>query len=640
MTTVNIDSDIQRQDARRVLCPISPVPEDLSVPLQDKFRTEDVASDPQISVPSLLESHNTLIAPEPQAVRLEPLKTPDDGEDYELELFDALHGPIPSMATLEIAPAAPKTGRALQLPSFHLLGIAARNPDNPVLDLQVAAVDVEAGSPIVTHGDERSASTSTTVHSKVCPLASEMPQKPPSEGRREHSRDVFQSPLHQYVPTITPPVESGSIDWSARATVSLAGAESPGSATEDGNAEATQACGSTNGGANPTQPAAGRIATIIEPPQEIDQWLSHAIENFITNLDPQNHSVTSIKFLSHALPCPSATGHAFPKVIKAIQDRIPPTSVTWINVTHAVHDRFRLSDLPTSPPATPAAPLTGNDYFSSTVFDSAVSIIDYQLPHPSQQRLPTTPIPPSSPHPAVSPGSLDFSLCERYIPPASPHEFATMFSTAPGSTSLLVDRLVELSPNSGRLLFIYPTRRGAQTFMDAYLGPVLDPIIRSMVVLHNFSSNLRSRLGRMDAVDALPTFGALESQLRRLCRELSGSSSSSSSSGGGGEPSARALGSVSSLDRLRQGASFAVTYAACERVRLERGVWAREWWVKQEKRRVRDAVTAWYQTARSQMDKIPVEIIEDILSGVATKQQAIEPSEGVEVGVFVIARKG
>ncbi|KAL9062045.1 MAG: hypothetical protein Q9157_009213 [Trypethelium eluteriae] len=208
-----------------------------------------------------------------------------------------------------------------------------------------------------------------------------------------------------------------------------------------------------------------------------------------------------------------------------------------------------------------------------------------------------------------------------------------MFSTLPGSTSLLVDRLVELSPHSGRLLFIYPTRRGAQTFMDAYLGPVLDPIIRSMVVLHNFSSDLRTRLGRMDAVGALPTFASLESQLRRLCRELSGS--------GGNEPSARTLGSAaSSLERLRQGASFAVTYAACERVRLERSVWAKEWWVKQEKRRVRDAVTAWYQTARSQMDKIPVEIIEEILSGVATKQQAREPSEGVEVGVFVIVRKG
>ncbi|KAL9068306.1 MAG: hypothetical protein Q9157_006543 [Trypethelium eluteriae] len=231
-------------------------------------------------MPSLPESHNTLIAPEPQAVRLEPLKTPDDRQDCELELFDALHGPIPSMATLEIAPATPKTGRALQLPSFHLLGIAARNPDNPVLDLQAAVVDVEAGSPIVTDSDERTTPASTAVPSKAVPLGSEMPQNPPSEGRREHSKDVFQSPLHQHVPTITPPVESGSIDWSARATVSLAGAESPGSATEDGNAESTQAVGSTNGGANPAQPAAGQIPTTIEPPPQIDQWLSHAIDNF------------------------------------------------------------------------------------------------------------------------------------------------------------------------------------------------------------------------------------------------------------------------------------------------------------------------------------------------------------------------
>lgn len=315
---------------------------------------------------------------------------------------------------------------------------------------------------------------------------------------------------------------------------------------------------------------------------------------------------------------------------------MPPNSITWINVSHAVHDRFRLSDLPTSPPVTPASSTADNnsnntttDYFSSQIFDSAVSIIDYQL-----ERMPSTST--SSPRPAVSPGSLDLSICERYIPPTSIHEFQNMFSTTTGTSSLLVDRLVELRPDHGRLLFIYPTLRGARTFTEQYLGPILDPIIRSMVVLHGFSADLRHTLGRMSAVSALPDFALLAERLRLLCQDLSSPATASSSSGtaapGGG-------GGGSALERLRQGASFAVEYASAERVRLDREVWAREWWVKQEKRRIRDAVTAWFQHARSQPEKIPVDMIEEILHGVATKPQMRVPSEGVEVGVFVIVRK-
>lgn len=158
-----------------------------------------------------------------------------------------------------------------------------------------------------------------------------------------------------------------------------------------------------------------------------------------------------MKVLSHALPCPSLTGHLFSQIIEAIHNRTN-SHTSWINVFHAVPGRFTLSDLPKSPPSTPGPVVGGEEYFTSKVFDSAVAIPDYQL---------DSKLLPPSPRPVVPPGSINVSIVERYIPPTNTNEYAEMFAFK--GRSLLHDRLVELSPDNGTLLFIYPTRQGGRT---------------------------------------------------------------------------------------------------------------------------------------------------------------------------------
>jgi hypothetical protein len=43
-----------------------------------------------------------------------------------------------------------------------------------------------------------------------------------------------------------------------------------------------------------------------------------------------------IKVLSHALPCPSTEGHAFPTIIGSLHDETPTSPTCWINVFHAL----------------------------------------------------------------------------------------------------------------------------------------------------------------------------------------------------------------------------------------------------------------------------------------------------------------
>ena len=98
------------------------------------------------------------------------------------------------------------------------------------------------------------------------------------------------------------------------------------------------------------------------------------VENLRTAKVPSN----PLRVLSHALPSPSPDGHIFSSIISAIHESTPSSPTVWINVFHAVPGRFNLADLPTSPPNTPGQPISGEDYFTQKVFDSAVPVSDYQ----------------------------------------------------------------------------------------------------------------------------------------------------------------------------------------------------------------------------------------------------------------------
>jgi hypothetical protein len=315
--------------------------------------------------------------------------------------------------------------------------------------------------------------------------------------------------------------------------------------------------------------------------------------------------------LSHALPCPSLTGHLFGQVVAAIHNRTS-SNTSWINVFHAVPGRFTLSDLPKSPPSTPGPVVGGDEYFTSKVFDSAVAIPDYQL---------DSKLLPPSPRPVVPPGSINISIVERYIPPTNYNEYAEMFAFK--GRSLLYDRLVELSSDNGTLLFVYPTRTGGRTFMKHYLGPILDPLLRTVTVIHDLTSDLGKDLGTMTSVDYLDEYDLLAAHVEGFCRKLNGGDSSRKS--------------VS-----EQQATYEVIQASKEEMILERSAWADDWWIKQEKPRVREVVTKYFRKASrlpTNTEMTSAHLIEEVLNGVSKREYPNGgPKKGVEVGVFVIKK--
>jgi len=286
-------------------------------------------------------------------------------------------------------------------------------------------------------------------------------------------------------------------------------------------------------------------------------------------------------------------------IINSIRERMLPRSTVWINVFHAVPGSTSLADLPTSPTNTPASPNESDDYFATKVFDSAVAVPDYQ-----GERQITSP----SPRPVVAPSSVDVTVVERYIPPTSEREFSELFFSS--GRSILSDRLVELSPRNGMLVFIYPTRRGGHVFMKDYLSPVLEPVLRSMMVADNLPYNLITELGCMPAVDELPTFEDMRARFEDFCHQLSTSQSSP-------------------LDRFHHtSAAYSVIHASKQETTLTKEVWA-NWWSKQEKPRVGNLIRGYYKgfLRRSDDDSGPLfqgtDLVERLLDRVAMGRRPI-----------------
>lgn len=304
------------------------------------------------------------------------------------------------------------------------------------------------------------------------------------------------------------------------------------------------------------------------------------------------------------------TGHLFGQVIAAIHDRTN-SHTSWINVFHAVPGRFTLSDLPKSPPSTPGPVIGGDEYFTSKVFDSAVAIPDYQL---------DSKLLPPSPRPVVPPGSINISIVERYIPPTNHNEYAEMFAFK--GRSLLSDRLAELSSDNGTLLFIYPTKTGGRTFMKDYLGPILDPLLRTVTVIHDLTSDLGKNLGTMTSVNYLDEYEQLAAHVEQFCTKLNSNSSRKSTD--------------------ERQAIYEMIHASKEETILERSAWADDWWIKQEKPRVREVVTKYFRKASrlpTNTEMTSAHLIEEVLNGVSRREYiGGGPKRGVEVGVFVIKK--
>ncbi|KAF2119480.1 hypothetical protein BDV96DRAFT_346700 [Lophiotrema nucula] len=508
---------------------------------------------------------------------------------------------LPSTDVSLPTPPIAKTTHNLRLPSFNVLGIAAPHPDRIQLQRSAPSFSSLGAGPLSKPDDP--------LHADSPPLS--RPHQFGGVGEPAASSPVAsRSQIEHLIPTVTPPNEPGTFNWGSFVNVKTAGVGSPPSS--DPGVSPSLIIAARTSSPLPTEGAQVPTAADLDSAIGMAAWVAEVKDTITSDVDLMN--LDSVKFLSHALPCPSLTGHLFGQIVAAIHEKTA-TPTAWINVFHAVPGRFTLQDLPKSPPSTPGPVVGGDEYFTSKVFDSAVAVPDYQL---------DSKLLPPSPRPVVAPGSVNVSVVERYIPPSNVNEFTEMFSIR--GRSLLHDRLVELSSNHGQLLFVYPTKTGARTFMRDYLGPILDPLLRSITVVHDLSHDLGKSLGQMSSVDRLAEFEHLQAAIEKLCENL-------------GDSSGNLQGETESKPR------YMVIHASKEEVVLDRHVWANDWWIKQEKVRVRDTVTRYFRktkklpTGAADGEMTPTNLIQEVLDGVANREcDALETIKGVEVGVFIIKK--
>lgn len=257
----------------------------------------------------------------------------------------------------------------------------------------------------------------------------------------------------------------------------------------------------------------------------------------------------------------------------------------FIHVSHAISPHIPLNRLPSTPSMGNGGgfgggfdgPSTGGagGYFSPSVFNSIVVAPGSTTSTPGAGILSvSTPLP----NPILPPSSLHVTLLERYIPPTSPEEDNDMFSQ---TSSILLDRLFELSPQGGSLLFIYPTKKGAKDFDKQYLGPVLDPLLRKLMVLYMLREDLLWGIRNMAAIDGMKDFEGLRWELKKICRRLSSPRT-------GGQGATRKQRSARDFPG-HSNTVFKLVHSSKENIPLNDNSW-REWWTQQEQLRIREAV--------------------------------------------------
>lgn len=477
------------------------------------------------------------------------------------------------------APSNVKPLQRLRLPSFKTLGI------------------VPYTGALLTPPDEASLIHGTHP-------SSGMPDPPTSQPAQELIGIVFGAKLPEA------PVFSGSIsEEQSNAPTSTSAVPTIAVPTDDNGGGGSP----SSGDEAPTTPSwiesgTKAIGTLGLHGQPQNASLTQTVSSIISSRGTSN----VLNVLCHTQPCPLSKDvtnvpTAFAPIITALQSNPESNNGRYIEVTHAVPRRFDMARLPTSPVGTPSQPDAG-DYFSMMVYSKAVIAVD----HHSASNNPY----PSSPHPVVAPSSVGVSILERFIPPTTTAEYIDLFST--DGPSVLVDRLVELSPDGGNLIFVYPTANGASNFTSKYLGPLLDPLLRTMVGVHGLSADLGADVGKMTAVDHMSSFENMTKKIAVLLRKLNRGSS---------------LG--------RSNPKYTLVQSRRENVPVERDVW-KNWWVTQEAPRIREVMNRYFQRAvrLPQRDMTAGTLVREILDGVESRSYAeYDPErEGIEVGVFILKR--
>lgn len=169
------------------------------------------------------------------------------------------------------------------------------------------------------------------------------------------------------------------------------------------------------------------------------------------------------------------------------------------------------------------------------------------------------------------------------------------------------------------MLLVYPTRIGASTFTRKYLSQVLDPLLRSLVEIHQLSYGLAESLGSMAAVADMHAFEVLKAKISTLCRRMSHRMTS---------------------DTKRS--NFTLVYASTGEVSIDRRTWT-EWYLKQEHTRFKRTIESYWGRGKrlSQLDSASAgTVMREFIDGVSkmTDDEAEQTGPGVELGVFVIRR--
>lgn len=332
-----------------------------------------------------------------------------------------------------------------------------------------------------------------------------------------------------------------------------------------------------------------------------------------------------VNVLYHLQPCPFSRAElgapsALSSIISALQARFEQVSADrYIEVTHVVPSKSSFSQLPNSPvttPNRPAAEASRGDYFSTPrtiVFAKGTTVASHAE---SRKTLTDNPMNRAIPQTVVVPSSIAISVLERFIPPATKDEYLDLFKW--NQPSALVDRMAELRPDNGNLVFVYPTKEGALTFKNKHLGPILDPLLRTMVGVHGVSPYLPYDIANLEAVDSMRDYEHLKAKVTQLISNVNNKA--------GGK-----------LHR------FTIVEASKQSVHIGRDAWA-EWLTEQELPRLRRVMNEYYGRATSLPqagDYTAAGLVREIVDGIKTRPYEVgqAPHEGIEVGVFVIQRQ-
>ncbi|KAJ5103536.1 hypothetical protein N7532_004065 [Penicillium argentinense] len=448
----------------------------------------------------------------------------------------------------------------------------------------------------------------------------------------------FQSDYPSTLP-LTPPDDDSNVAWDPKSEMLLFDAHThrePGSSAmmdEGPGMDTSPATGPSDTLSSPSDGLSHGSSSSGGSPgphdemdcqQDVGSWLDQGINVTVSSLGISNPRGEAVKIVSQTLPYPRTSDQSislprndsiFCSIVQAVHNHLQPGHSPYINVTHAVPEQFSLSNLPHSPPSTPRSPTAADEYFNATVFSSAAVVGAYHdFRGPLQRQLSHAPMPIVPPH------SVHISVLERYLPPPSAQEYRDLFCrTRP---SFLVDRLCELSPNGGSLLFIYPTKKGASTFKSQYLGPILDPLLRQLVVVNGLSADVGRYLGKLSTVSQMDDFATMKANIVTLCESLSSPSS-----------------------------QFEVADAGKANADLDRNLWV-EWFLHQEKARMKEVLSLYWQNGRrppvktggsggmmADKEVTSAMLLSEIFEGIRKRPYGDDnPRDGVELGVFVIRR--